>query len=455
MTDKPKIMTQYILIQNDGEIETNSFELIGASTKRDEKGKIGFFGSGLKYSIAYMMRKGIDFKIFSGLNELKFSTVNEQLKGKDFERICINGKETSYTVTMGPTWTKDWFVLREIYCNALDEGTCTLVKSTGDIRPSEDKTRIYVQLTEELKEVIDSWDAYFADEREPLFTSENVYTCYLASDDGGVHNQPVTVYPKTNGTLYRRGIRVYNNDRLMYDYGFANISINEDRTAKHGSAVSYAALGIFSLFSNEGYIKSVLRSGEDDTPSFEYSSLSTTDRENEISDKWVQFSQDNTLVVKEKSGKYAEYLVGSKREVFMIPAMFARLLKQSHPNVSILGMGVVIGDVAFSEIELTPKMNYLLKEVQASLTEMKYNAPFEIAVADFEDEKIMGHADIANRKIRIAASTFDKGRREIAMTIMEETEHIRSKSGDETREFQTHIFSQWLKSMEEANGLFL
>ena len=35
-------MKKYILIQNDGEIESNSFELIGASTKRTEKGKIGF-----------------------------------------------------------------------------------------------------------------------------------------------------------------------------------------------------------------------------------------------------------------------------------------------------------------------------------------------------------------------------------------------------------------------------
>ena len=72
-------MKNYILIQNDGEIEINSFELIGASTKRGEPGKIGFFGSGLKYSIAYMMRNGIDFKVFSGTNEIVFS-----LKSEDF-----------------------------------------------------------------------------------------------------------------------------------------------------------------------------------------------------------------------------------------------------------------------------------------------------------------------------------------------------------------------------------
>jgi hypothetical protein len=38
---------------------------------------------------------------------------------------------------------------------------------------------------------------------------------------------------------------------------------------------------------------------------------------------------------------------------------------------------------------------------------------------------------------------------------MEENEHIKSGKGDETRAFQTHLFSQWLKTMEDNNGLFL
>ncbi len=159
---------RYILIQNDGEIETNSFELIGASTKRGETGKIGFFGSGLKYSIAYMMRNKIDFKVFSGEQELKFTTIPESLKDQSFDRICINWKPTSYTVTMGPTWKEDWFVLREVYCNAIDEGTCQLIKETEIVQPSSGKTRIYIELTDELRKVSTSWDNYFSDERTPL-----------------------------------------------------------------------------------------------------------------------------------------------------------------------------------------------------------------------------------------------------------------------------------------------
>lgn len=107
-------MKKYILIQNDGEIESNSFELIGASTKRNDTTKIGFFGSGLKYSIAYMIRNDIGFRIFSGEQELCFSTIPEKLKDQTFDRICINGKPTSYTTTMGPTWTEDWLILREL-----------------------------------------------------------------------------------------------------------------------------------------------------------------------------------------------------------------------------------------------------------------------------------------------------------------------------------------------------
>lgn len=448
-------MKKYILIQNDGEIETNSFELIGASTKRGEAGKIGFFGSGLKYSIAYLMRNGIEFKVFSGERELNFTTVPETLKDKSFERICIDGKPTSYTVTMGPTWTKDWFVLREIYCNAVDEGTCTLVKDTSEVRPSMGKTRIYVELTPELRGVIGNWDAYFSDERTPFFISGEVFTGYMSQTDGNVRTQEINVYQKTQGVLYRRGIRVYDNSKLMYDYGMNHVDINEDRTARSGYMFGYSIFGLFVTFAHEGYIKSVLREGKNERTPFEYEALYNWDDHDKVSDKWIEFSQNNILVVREKSGHFADFLNNTTRETFFLPTSLARILKKAFPEIKILGMDNIIGNVAFSLVEPTSKMNFLLKEVLSALREMKYEVPYEIAIAEFEEDNVMGHADIDHHKIYLASKTFDMGRREIAMTLIEETEHIKSKFTDKTREFQTHIFSQWLKSMEEANGLFL
>jgi len=56
-------MKTFLKIQSKGEIETEAFTLIGASSKRNDETKIGYFGSGLKYSIAALLRNNIDFKI--------------------------------------------------------------------------------------------------------------------------------------------------------------------------------------------------------------------------------------------------------------------------------------------------------------------------------------------------------------------------------------------------------
>lgn len=443
-------MKKYILIQNEGEIESNSFELIGASTKRDDATKIGFFGSGLKYSVAFMMRNKIDFKIFSGNKELSFTTKPENLKDKVFDRICINGVSTSYTTTMGPTWEYQWFVLREIYCNALDEGSCQMVKSTDIVEPSEGKTRIYIELTEPLQDIINNWDAYFSDEREPLFIADKVHTSYLYS--GGVNDQLVSVYRKTNGTLFRKGVRVSNTDKYLFDYECAHVTINEDRTAKNPYAMTYAFASMAIMFVNEDWVYSVLRNEE----SAEYDSLRTTTvNGDENEEAWLQFSKEYLLVVKEISGKYAQAITDSPKECLRVPESFALDLKKRIPKISILGMGKVIGDYSMEEIEPTQKMNFLIKEVSKSLEEMGYSIPYHIKVAEFKEDKILGKADVDTKTIYLADKVFDEGRRMVALTLMEETEHIRSNAGDETREFQDHIFSKWLSYMEEKNALFL
>jgi hypothetical protein len=443
-------MKKYILIQNDGEIESNSFELIGASTKRDDSSKIGFFGSGLKYSIAYMMRNNIGFKIYSGEQELVFTTIPENLRDQIFERICINGKPTSYTITMGVTWTEDWFVLREIYCNALDESSCQMVRETENVNAVAGKTRIYIEATNSLKSIIENWDAYFSTDRTPILIGDNIYTSYL----GKCSKQSVSVYLKTDGVIFRKGIRVDHLSKSIYDYGFDDVSINEDRTAKSSGAMDYVFSNMLGSFASENYVVSVLRTGSYEKPCSEYKAMSST-KPDSFSNEWVDFSKKYFLVLLEKSGKYTNEIAASKKEIFYIPQYFAKELKNREPDVIILGMGKSIGDTGIIDVETTAKMDYLLKSVLGSLNDMSYNVPYEIQVVQFDDDHVLGMANIEDKKIYLSDTVFDMGRREIAMTIIEETEHIISKCQDETRAFQTHIFSSWLKTMENSNGIFL
>jgi hypothetical protein len=401
-----------------------------------------------------MMRNGIKFRVFSGNKEVLFTTQKEVLKDKEFERICINGLATSYTTTMGPTWTEDWFVLREIYCNALDEGDCTLVKETENVNPSEGFTRIYIQATKSLSYVVENWDAFFSEDRSPIFVANNVYTSYLTSAPKN-SRQSVKVFPKTKGVLYRKGIKVYQNSKFLFDYDIEHVDINEDRTAKHGDAMTYAFASILADFPNEQYVVSVLISGQEDELSREYNSMQSTKPECTPSSKWVEFSQKNTLVLRERSGNYQSEILRSKKPVYYVPQYFAKQIKKCHPDFNILGMQRTLGDVAYSDVEVTPKMKYLLSEVSKSLSEMSYNIPYEVQIVSFDDEDILGQADLQSKTILVSDSVFNMGRRELALVLMEEAEHINSGCHDETRGFQNHLLTSWLTTMENSNGLFL
>lgn len=445
-------MKKYILIQNDGEIETNSFELIGASTKRGEKDKIGFFGSGLKYSISYMMRNRIHFRVFSGEVELKFSTIPEKLKNQYFDRICINGKPTSYTTRMGPTWTEDWFILREIYCNALDEGGCQIVRETENINAASGKTRIYIKTSDKLREVIENWDSYFSMERDPIIKVDKVYTTFLGDS---VIRQLVSIYRKTKGTIYRKEIKVGERENLLYDYGFNYVDINEDRTAKNLHALPYIFSDLMAKFPSEDYIASVLRSGSDRIPKDEYYALKTTNPDGKFSSEWIEFSKNYILIIEEKAGKYVNEITNSKKEVLLIPQQFAKKLKEQFSKINILGIGRTIGNLGITEVPITPKMTYLLKDVLNSLKDMKYEVPYEINIVQFDVNEILGSADIKTKQIYLSEKIFNMGKREIAVTIIEEVEHIISGKTDETRDFQNHLISSWLTTMENYNSLFL
>src|SRR5688572_27627437 len=112
---------KYLKIKNNGELDIRLVALMGGTTKSQDNYKIGQFGSGLKYTLAYLFRNNIDFKIFTGEKEIQITIERELISGETFEIICIDGNRTSITTKMGLDW-KPWMIIRELYSNALDEG---------------------------------------------------------------------------------------------------------------------------------------------------------------------------------------------------------------------------------------------------------------------------------------------------------------------------------------------
>lgn len=203
----------YLCIENPGEVDIAAFTLTGASVKQTEA--IGFFGSGTKYAIATLLREGVKFHVFSGENEIRFSTKTVDFRGEAFDQIFINDEPTSFTTRTGPKWQQRDAV-REFVSNALDEGCKTPVSESRNVSGAAGFTRIFLEMTDEIQFMWQHWGAYFTD-------------------------QTVEVVPALNasGSLFRRGVWISDDTdkELLFNYNFREISLPESRKIATASAV--------------------------------------------------------------------------------------------------------------------------------------------------------------------------------------------------------------------------
>ena len=183
-----------LCIQNKGEIEIESLFLLGASTKRNDDKKIGMFGSGNKYAIAALLRKEIPFRIFSGLTEFKITTQKVKFRENNFNVIYINGEKTSLTTDLGHEW-ETFFCLRELISNAIDENEYS-IKINSEVHPEINTTKIYIEETEEITEILKNISKYFCFNENPI----NTFNTYYGN---------VSIYNHDNDEeiFYRKGIR--------------------------------------------------------------------------------------------------------------------------------------------------------------------------------------------------------------------------------------------------------
>jgi|GEM_PF-4356681 len=206
----------YLRISNTGLICAEDLILIGSSTKRDQTGKIGMFGSGWKYALAWLLRNGCKPIIYSGSNMIDIDFTIKLHRDIPVEVITVDGRETSLTTQMGPKWT-GWMTLREVISNAIDEGSYTintiwLPQFSGE----QNRTTIFIPLNGELSEVMLKYDNYFAFTRKESF-SNSYGRIFIKSEPSPMN-------------IYRKGIRCYDTKEMsLIDVDFSDISINEDR----------------------------------------------------------------------------------------------------------------------------------------------------------------------------------------------------------------------------------
>ena len=107
-----------IVFNNPGNLDLNAIRLMGVSVKSESA--IGYFGTGLKFGIATLLRTGHSVRIYtSGVwNEL--STRPIEVRGRAFSGVYLNDEALGFTTELGRNW-ETWMAFRELYSNMLDE----------------------------------------------------------------------------------------------------------------------------------------------------------------------------------------------------------------------------------------------------------------------------------------------------------------------------------------------
>jgi len=420
---------KYLKIQNDGELDIRLVALMGGTTKANDKYKIGQFGTGLKYTLAYLFRNNIDFKIFVGEKEVHLSIETEVIKEENFDIICINGHRTSITTRMGADWDA-WMIIRELWCNALDEGGAerdVVSECSGNL----DKTIFYIQIDKDFQTVLDNWGNYFIHDNTPLY-------------DGPNHR----IYHGGNKTrIYKQGVLIHTIDKPgLFSYDVKDATINELREFK----------GVTSA--------EIVRALKNTTPNVVTHFLEnvTEDQYEGIMDyKWYESfgavwkdTIGNAKIIHQKAvdiikDRGAEF---DPATTIILPKKVYDFLTGEFKGIGALRTADKINE--FYEIHseaLSNRMNEVLAILECC--EYAVHPELKFIFGSFGDKNVMGQVNSDTKEVMLSDSLLEKSLFNFIAVIIEENEHFKSGFSDCTRNFQQHFINLYTKTLMDKNKI--
>jgi len=428
-------MKNYLQIRSKGEIETASFSLIGASTKRNDSSKIGTYGSGACYSIASLLNQGINFKVFSGEKEIEFTTKEQTFRDQDFKVILVNGVETSLTTTMGGSdWQNAFAPIREIYSNALDEDSDATLESVSELKAYNGFTTFYIELTEDVEHFYNNVHLYFCGKNPNVLYSNNNGSMFTNKDEDTTR-------------VFRKGILSHYDQKkkALLHYNLDELEINESRVVKYVWQINYKLSILWKSCTNEELISTLLFRLNGGNSGYLEHEIEWSEGNN-FTDQWYN-------VCKNKKFAPIEYLEmfsdDELNNAYKLPMKLLKALKSQFEDLNVLGM-TSKSDVNFTVVKPSEILVDKVIDAMSKLNSTQYKHRFDnpkINYVKFFNANTLGLADNGEIYLSVKLDTYSID--EIAKIIIEENEHNITGFGDETRNFQNHLFNIYYCSLTE------
>lgn len=392
-------MTDTVTFQNPGLIPMEAVTTMGVSAKEGDN-PIGFFGTGLKYAIASLLRTGQKVTIWRGLDRYDFSVKLKEVRGKEFGFIEMRHEtevlDLGFTTHLGARWEM-WQVFRELHSNALDEDGRSCI---ARLEPREDWTTIHVTGTG----IADA-----AALRSTIFLE----TMPLASLPG------LDVHPGVSKSIYYRGVRVGGlNKPSAFTYNItSSVVLTEDRTLKDAWFAHHCVMSALGTCEDERILEPVLTNKDG------------WEGENRFPSQSTGFSE------------------------------IALRLGEKHGVLNINSSAIVAAEMwakqegRVKKAELSTEDNAEVEKARSFLAAIGYPVEYPIVIADSLGPGIFGMAK--KGVIYLARTVVDRGGRFLISTMLEERLHLSHNFLDNSRAFQDFLLDMAVKFASEARRVEL
>lgn len=231
-------------------IDIKSFTVFGMNAKPNSRSPIGFFGTGLKISIAVLCRLGCKVSVYIDGVEHEFYTKTTSFRGKEFGVVRMKKRkgvlsnwqyqEMPYTTELGKNW-EPWQVYRELESNTRDEGGSTYLLDDLYSFKEEDLSGKTIIVVEE-PEVVKCYN-----DRDEIFHPE--------AQRESISGEEVQIIEGSSRFIYYRGMRVlslYKPSHLTYNI------VSEQRLTEDRTLYNHDALAVIKNFIMESEDRGLL-----------------------------------------------------------------------------------------------------------------------------------------------------------------------------------------------------
>lgn len=379
-----------IYFANPGVIDMDVVRVMGVSVKEGEN-PIGFFGTGLKFAIATLLRTGHSITIRAGRDVHTFGVKPRTIRGQVFDGVYMDDEPMAFTTQLGRAW-EPWQAYRELHSNCLDEG--------GEISDKPLHADTVIEVTGEAiqKEYLDRGRLFL--QHEPI-----------AKVDG------LEVHAGQTRFIYYRGVRAgVLPERAMFTYNItADMTLSEDRNFKDLWQVEYAIESRLPSVPDKGIHTELLGGSQawDQCLRFDYCGAP--------SQAFLDAAED-------------------WKDCQQMPEAARTMLSRHRQSVEAY-MPCALRD---DEVRVLTDAVAFLKVLDVDLE------ADEVTITETLGSGVYGLFHKKQNRIYLARQTLDNGKKFVAATLYEEWVHKRHRLADASRPMQQFLFDRLMTMAERV-----